>query len=101
MLILEIILSAGVITPADLPSLVKKVGEAVPPASVGTKTVCLSGRLPVWVYSALAHLFHPVRAVATYDPRLGGGVVVATHDPAISLGDVIPEGGAEKVTITF
>jgi CRISPR-associated Csx3 family protein len=102
MIIIEVVLAAGLISPTDLPNLVKKVEEAVNPASVGQRVVCLSGRLPVWAFAALTHLYHPTKGVATFDPRLGGGVVVASHDPSgPTLGDVIPEEGAEKVTITF
>ena len=101
MVIIEVLLSAGVITPADLPKLVRQVSETVPPVSVATQVVCISGRLPVWCFAALAHLYHPAKAVGTFDPRLSGGVVVASHDPAYNIGDVIPEEGCKKVTITF
>lgn len=96
--VVEIVLLEGVITPDQLPELVQAVEERVPAG--GTEGVILSGRLPVWAFAALAHLFHPRPWVATFDPRLGGGVVVASHVPEVHVGQVVPLPEA-AVTIEF
>lgn len=53
------------------------------------KGVVLSGRGPVWLYCRLAHSYHFVKWVATHDPRLGGAVVVMSHDVLRKVGDVV------------
>ena len=87
-IVVEVVLGQGIITPDQLPELVRTVGAKVPAA--GTEGVILSGRLPVWAFAALAHLFHPRPWVATFDPRLGGGVVVESHVPDVHVGEVVP-----------
>jgi len=49
----------------------------------------LSGCAPVWAFARLVHHFHPASWVATFDPRLGGGVVVATHVEGVKVGNVV------------
>ena len=51
--------------------------------------VVISGRGPVWLYGFLVHYYHPVKWVATHDPRLQAAVVVASHTPEVKPGDVI------------
>ena len=60
-----------------------------PPKVDTTKGVIISGRGPIWLYGYLIHHYHPALWVATFDPRLGGGVVVMSHTPEVSEGDVI------------
>lgn len=60
-----------------------------PPEVDATKGVILSGRGPVWLYGCLLHHYHPTAWVATFDPRIGGGVVVASHTKDIQTGEVI------------
>ncbi len=44
----------------------------------------------VWLYAALVHHFHPAAWVATFDPRLAGGVVTQRHvHLAPPIGEVI------------
>lgn len=57
--------------------------------------------MPMWAAAALCHAYHPARVVCTYEPRQAAAIVVASHDPAYNIGDVIPEGEAQKVTVTF
>jgi len=61
------------------------------------KVVVLSGRGPIWLYGFLIHEYHPVKAIAVFDPRLNGAVIVQSHNPSLKVGDVIPrekwEGG--------
>ena len=97
MKLIEITISSGVLAPED----VQKLVDSVPVPAGGTDGVVLSGRLPVWVYAALTHHFHPRPFVATFDPRLGGGVVVASHTANIRVGDVLDVSDADVVTVTF
>jgi len=60
-----------------------------PPRVDATQGVVLSGRGPVWLFAALVHHYHPVAWVGTYDPRLGGAVVVESHVPSYKVGDVV------------
>ena len=81
----------GVITPDALATL-------TPPAVDARKGVVLSGRGPVWFYAFLVHHYHPTAWVATYDPRLGGAVVVQSHSTSATIGSVVPlaEGGTSS-----
>ena len=70
------------ITPAEpLPTL-----PEIPRGSL----VIVEGRAPVWRYGMALHRLHgsPAAAVAFYDPRLGA-VVVTSHSPSFTLGQVI------------
>ena len=98
--VIEITLTRGLIEPGELSALLGAVGDRVPAG--GTEGLVLSGRLPVWAFAALAHMFHPRPWVGTFDPRLGGGVVVMSHDPnGPSVGDVVSTEGAPVVTVEF
>ncbi len=83
--IVEFILSEN-IGPDDLKAL-------VPPNPIkenfAQKGVILSGKGPIWLYGFLIHYYHATQWVATYDPRLGGAVVVESHVTDISAGDII------------
>jgi CRISPR-associated protein Csx3 len=51
----------------------------------------INGRMPIWLACHLAsHYKNAFRWVATYDPKLGGAVVVAVGHPEQQLGNVIP-----------
>ena len=52
--------------------------------------VVVEGRAPIWRYGMALHILHgsPAAAIAFYDPRLGA-VVVASHSPSFTLGQVI------------
>jgi len=52
--------------------------------------VILSGRGPVWLFGFLIHFYHPTLFVATYDPRIGGAIVVQSHSKKYKAGDIIP-----------
>ena len=95
---LEIILSKPII-PEQLTEIVAKATEALPAA--GTEGVVISGRMPVWVFATLTHEYHPRPFVATFDPRLGGAVVVATHTPQVGIGQVVSLEGVEKIAVEF
>jgi CRISPR-associated Csx3 family protein len=98
--VVEVVLTgSGVINPSQLFELLVRVAEKVPPG--GSEPVVLSGRLPVWVYAALAHYFHPRPWVGTFEPRLGKAVVVASHVTYVNIGDVVELEGHRKVIVTF
>ncbi len=75
---------SGPITPDQLPEIIERAPHVDP-----TKGVVISGRGPIWLHSALAHHYHPTRWVAHHDPRLGGAVVVQTHDPRVKVGQIV------------
>jgi len=85
MTIIEFNIPGGVLDVKELLDAVEKA-----PTVAGNQGVCISGRGPVWLYAALAHKYHPTLYVATYDPRLNGCVVVATHTKEKKIGDIIP-----------
>lgn len=97
-IVVEVTLSSGIMTPEQLPELLNAVSAKVPAG--GTEGVIISGRLPVWAYAALAHYFHPRPFVATYDPRLSGGVVVESHTPGVAVGTIVPVED-QTVSVTF
>ena len=51
--------------------------------------VILSGRGPIWLYGFLIHFYHPVKAIAVFDPRLGSAIVVESHSRKTTIGDII------------
>jgi len=57
--------------------------------------VVVEGRAPIWRYGMALHRLHgsPAGAIAFYDPKIGA-VVVTTHSPAWSIGQVV------EITIT-
>lgn len=63
--------------------------ELKPPKVNSTKGVILSGRGPIWLYCYLTHYYHPTKFIATYDPRLGGAIVVESHDTKHRVGEVV------------
>lgn len=74
--VVEIVLEAEAIVPGVL------VGLTSPQA--GNEIVVLSGRAPIWLYGLygyLIHYYHPSRAIAVFDPRLDGAVIVESHIP--------------------
>jgi CRISPR-associated protein Csx3 len=77
----------GVTTPPEFAEAVREIVDQLP----GNLPVLINGRGPVWGYGMLIHASHPTPVVATYDPRLLGYVVVASHSPRFKVGDVIPD----------
>ena len=60
-----------------------------PPKINPTKGIILSGRGPIWLYCYLTHHYHPTKFIATYDPRLGGAVIIESHSPQHKTGEII------------
>ncbi len=78
-----------IMSPEELGNLLSAVRKTVGEKYYG-KGVVISGRLPVWAHSALAHLFHASKFVAHFDPRFKGGIVVSSHDKMYKIGQVVP-----------
>ena len=94
-LFVDIDLEGEILSPKDLPAFLERVRLEVGNRFYG-KGIVLSGRLPIWAYVALAHEFHPAQWVATFDPRLNGAVVAASHVRTRRVGEVIPIGGGQN-----
>lgn len=80
----------GIIEPQDLK------GLELPKDMIWSQGVVIEGKAPIWLYSYLVHECHPAAWVACFDPRLGeasprsgGAVVVSTHSPKVSVGQVL------------
>ena len=75
----------------DGPISPREVRDIEPPIVDPKRGVVISGRGPIWFYGYLIHYYHFAKWVATYDPRLGGAVVVMSHDHdrKIREGDVV------------
>jgi CRISPR-associated protein Csx3 len=82
---IEILTADRVITPDDM------VGLETPLGIDASRGVVISGRAPIWLYAYYVHELHPTKWIACYDPRLSGGVVVATHSHQASIGQIIVE----------
>jgi len=57
--------------------------------NVSSKVIVISGRGPIWLYGFFIHHFHPCKAVAVFDPRLDGAVIIESHSKEFTIGDVI------------
>ncbi|MFA4805109.1 CRISPR-associated ring nuclease Crn3/Csx3 [Pyrococcus kukulkanii] len=79
---------AGPITPEEALEIAKDIEKAIIP-KYAHKLVIVSGRGPIWLYGIILHSLHPVKALATLDPRLGA-VVVQSHSTEYKEGQVIP-----------
>ena len=54
------------------------------------KLLVLSGRGPIWMYCMLLHsLLHVVPAIAVFDPKVGGAIVVASHTQEYREGQIV------------
>ena len=83
--LVEVEIPGGVVEPAEAAEATEEVANKLP----GQKTILLNGRMPIWLAGMLVHAAHAAPAVATFDPRLGGYVVVASHTNKYGIGDVI------------
>jgi len=99
-IIVEIKISGnGILHFNQLPKLINAIAKKLP--SGGKEVVVISGRLPVWAFCTIAHYFHPRPAIATFEPRLLKGVIIASHTDAYNIGDLIDITNAQKVQIIF
>ena len=67
--VVEFMIEGGILKPHELRSL-------SPPVVDRSKPIVLSGRGPQWLYSYLVHHYHPCKVLATYEPRLGKGIII-------------------------
>lgn len=74
--------------PSDLKYVSQAINDLKP--FIKGDIVVLSARAPIWYYVYTAHIFHGiVRAVAVFDPKLRGAVVVMSHTRTYEEGEVI------------
>ena len=91
---IRVLKGGGLLEAGDL----KRIGESIKKIlpQLFDKLVVVSGRLPVWCFCYLTELLHPCKGVATFEPRLGGGVIVSRHHLKVpEVGSVVtcrPEG---------
>ena len=86
---IRVLKGGGLLETRDLVRIGEKVKEILP--MLYDKIVVISGRLPVWCFAYLVEVLHPCRGVATFEPRLGGGVIVARHYPDVpEVGSLVP-----------
>ena len=57
--------------------------------NMGPFLVVLSGKGPIWLYGLMVHHFHPCKAIAIFDPRFDGGIVIESHSPEFKIGEVV------------
>jgi CRISPR-associated Csx3 family protein len=82
--IIEAIITEGFLDYKELPEILSKAPEVDK-----TKGVCLSGRMPVWLYVALTEKYHSVPWIGAFDPRANKCVVSSSHKPTIKPGELI------------
>ncbi|OIP68758.1 MAG: CRISPR-associated protein Csx3 [Oscillatoriales cyanobacterium CG2_30_44_21] len=90
---IEIITPDRVISPSDM------IGLELPATVDTSGGVVISGRAPIWLYAYFVHELHPTKWVACFDPRLSGGVVVATHSNQAAIGQIILEAPNNEVQL--
>lgn len=80
--------------PAPAPEIVKDADATMSrlksEALKGGKLILLNGPASLAVVATITHhVAHLYGAVAVFDPKLGGYVVVISHDPGFRVGDVL------------
>lgn len=83
----EIDIPDAITTPAEFAAAVERIAGALP----GERPVFLTGRAPIWGYAMLVHAAHATPAVGVFEPRQNGYVIVASHDPAFTVGQLVPD----------
>jgi len=95
---IKILKNGGILTPEDLPALCEAVEEVAEETGYDNIYI-VSGRMPMWAGAAITHTLHPAMASAMYEPRSNSAIIVQSHTPEYSIGDVIPLDGIEYVEI--
>jgi CRISPR-associated protein Csx3 len=90
---IEILTPDRVINPSDM------IGLELPSEVDTSGGVVISGRAPIWLYAYFVHELHPTKWVACYDPRISGGVVVATHSNQATIGQIIIASQSSEVQL--
>ena len=79
-LVLEFEIEGGVLDIKELPQVVEEMAKFMSKVETN-KPVCISGRGPVWLYSALAvELANRGFTVATYEPRQNVCIIVTGRE---------------------
>lgn len=79
----EVQLPKGYVRPCEVAE------SGIPQVPAGASLV-LSGRIPLWLYTALVRAYAPVaRRIALYYPQMGKAVVVASQNPACPPGTTV------------
>ncbi|MEM2383243.1 MAG: CRISPR-associated protein Csx3 [Desulfurococcaceae archaeon] len=70
----------------DLPAIINKIFSEL--QNVNADVVKITGRGPVWLYSAVTHVVaHLTKCVAVYDAVNKKYVIVVSHSPNYHIGD--------------
>jgi len=78
---LEVQLPGGILEPGKV---------LVPAVMEGTEGMAISGKLPRWLFAALARKFAPEREwIGIDDPRLNRVVIIHSNIPTVTIGDAI------------
>lgn len=73
------------------PYLEREEVEGLPaPAIPADGFLVLDGKLPLWLWTALARAYAGVRVLAVFEPRTSEAVVIASRDPAFPVGTARP-----------
>jgi CRISPR-associated protein Csx3 len=70
-----------------------EIVSSVPfPPIPADRGLILSGRMPLWLFTALVRLYDSpdVPWIACYEPRKAGAIVVASHIPTHTVGQIVP-----------
>jgi len=59
----------------------EELADLDPPKLDPSKPIVISGRGPHWLYQFFVHHYHFCRLLATFEPRLGKGIVVESPSP--------------------
>ena len=78
---LEVKLPGGILEPEKV---------LMPTVMVGTEGIAISGKLPRWLFAALARKFAPERNwIGIDDPKLAQVIIVHSNNPSLRPGNVI------------
>lgn len=69
------------------------IADVVVPNIPEDRGVLLDGKLPLWLWSALARTYANHAWVAIYQPQLAGAVVICSQSGAVPVGSVVPVTG--------
>ncbi len=76
----------------------EEVDGLLTPAIPTDAFLVIDGKLPLWLWTALARAYAGVRALAVFEPRTSEAIVVASRDPACPVGTRWPveSAGAQR-----
>lgn len=100
--VLEILVikNGGILEPADLPGLCKKI-ENIAEKIGWNNLFVISGRLPLWAAAAITHTLHPSIGVAIYEPRRNAAIIVMSHVADSKIGDIVNIDDAQIIEVKY